>query len=200
MKLTKNYWHKMNFIKDMDISNKRVLIRVDYNVSIEKDGSIINDFRIKQSLESIKYCIEKNASVVLMSHLGRPKGSTDDNLSLEPIAWHLEDLLGLDIQFSNNCISKESFEMSRNLKSGEILLLENLRFYNEETSNDDEFSEKLSNHADIYINDAFGTAHRNHASNVGIAKYFKEKGFGFLINNEIKYLKDSKISFIFCYF
>jgi len=127
----------------------------------------------------------------LMSHLGRPNGKNDSNLTLEPIAWYLEDALGLNVFFSNDCISEDSILLSSKLKPGEILLLENLRFYKEESSNDSGFSQNLSKHGDVYINDAFGTSHRSHSSNVGIAKYFKEKGFGFLINNEIKYLKES---------
>ena len=103
MKLTKNYWHKMNFIKDMDISNKRVLIRVDYNIPIQ-NGKISNDFRIRQSLETINYCISNNASVVLMSHLGRPKGIVSEENSLELVSWHLEELIKRDIMFANDCI------------------------------------------------------------------------------------------------
>ena len=180
----------MKFIEDIDIRNKRVLIRVDYNIPIE-NGEIVNDFRIKRSLKTINYCIEKNASIVLISHMGRPEATSDLNLSLEPISWYLEDVLDMSIFFSDNCISDKSFMMSKMLKPQEILLLENLRFHKEEENNEDIFSKKLSKHADIYINDAFGTAHRSHASNVGITKYFKQKGFGFLMKEEIKYLKGS---------
>ena len=121
MKLTKNYWHKMNFIKDMDIRNKRVLIRVDYNVPIQ-NGKISNDFRIRQSLETINYCISNNASVVLMSHLGRPKGVSEEN-SLELVSWHLEELIKTDVMFANDCISDEAFNISNNLNRPTLLLL-----------------------------------------------------------------------------
>ena len=180
----------MKFIKDIDIRNKRVLIRVDYNVPLEND-KIINDFRIKRSLETINYCIDQNASIVLMSHLGRPNGTHSPDLSLEPISWYLEDVLDMSIFFSDDCVSEKSVLMSKSLKAKEILLLENLRFHKEENSNDSGFSKKLSQHADVYINDAFGTAHRSHSSNVGVTKYFKEKGCGFLMMEEVKYLKDS---------
>ena len=180
----------MNLIENIDIKNKRVLIRVDYNVPIE-NGEIVNDFRIKKSLRTINYCIENNASIVLMSHMGRPRRGPDPNLSLEPISWYLEEILDRSIFFSDDCISDKSFMMSKCLKPQEILLLENLRFHKGENSNDTIFSEKLSRHADIYINDAFGTAHRSHASNVGITKCFEKKGCGFLIDDEIKHLKGS---------
>lgn len=180
----------MKFIENLDIRNKRVLIRVDYNVPIE-NGEIVNDFRIKKSLKTIEYCIEHDASIVLMSHMGRPNGSFNENLSLEPISWHLEELLDRNVFFADDCISEKSFLMSKSLKSKEILLLENLRFHKKEESNDLDFSKKLSKHADVYINDAFGTAHRSHASNVGIVNYLKCNAFGFLMNKEIKYLRDS---------
>ena len=180
----------MKFIEDIDIRNKRVLIRVDYNIPLE-NGEIVNDFRIKKSLETINYCIDKNASIILMSHMGRPNGTPDSNLSLEPISWYLEDALDMSVFFADDCISDKSILMSKSLKPKEILLLENLRFHKEENSNNAAFSKKLSEHADIYINDAFGTAHRSHASNVGVTECFKEKAFGFLMNKEIQYLGES---------
>ena len=115
----------MNFIKDIDINNKRVLIRVDYNVPIQ-NGEIINDFRIRQSLETINYCLSNNASIVLMSHLGRPKGITSEENSLEIVSWYLEKLINMDVMFVDDCISDEAFNISNNLKSQEVLLLENL--------------------------------------------------------------------------
>ena len=179
----------MNFIKDIDVTNKRVLIRVDYNVPIQ-NGEISNDFRIKQSLETINYCLKNNASVILMSHLGRPKGIVSEENSLEVVSWHLEELISKEVMFVDDCISNEAFNISKNIKPQEILLLENLRFYKEEVNNDDSFSKQISRHADIFINDAFGTAHRSHASNIGVLDYFKDKGYGFLINKEIQYLKN----------
>ena len=179
----------MKFIENIDLYNKKVLIRVDYNVPLE-NGEVKNDFRIKQSLETIKYCLDKNASVVLMSHLGRPDGNYDnDNFSLEAISFHLEDLLNKEIMFVDNCISEEAYNISSNMKSQEILLLENLRFHEGEIENCKEFSEMLSKHADIYINDAFGTAHRSHASNVGVLDFFSLSAYGFLIERELHYLK-----------
>ena len=178
----------MNFIEKLDIKNKRVLIRVDYNVPME-NGEVSNDFRIKKSLDTINYCLENNASVILMSHLGRPKGVPSQEHSLESVSFCLEDLLNKEVMFVDDCISDEAFTISSNIKPQEILLLENLRFYSEEEGNDDSFSQKLSKHADVYINDAFGTAHRSHSSNVGILNYFKDNGYGFLINRELKYLK-----------
>ena len=179
----------MKFIENIDLSNKKVLIRVDYNVPIQ-DGEVENDFRIKQSLDTIKYCLDNNAAVILMSHLGRPDGTYDDKFSLETVSFHLEELLNNEVMFADDCISDEAYKLSLNMKSGEILLLENLRFHAGEIDNCKEFSQMLSKHADIYINDAFGTAHRSHASNVGILDYFKELGYGFLINRELHYLKN----------
>ena len=179
----------MNFIKNINITNKRVLIRVDYNVPI-LNGEISNDFRIKQSLETINYCLKNNASVILMSHLGRPKGVPSEENSLEIVSWHLEELINKEVIFVDDCISDEAFSISENIKPQEILLLENLRFHKEEISNDANFSKQISRHGEVFINDAFGTAHRSHASNIGVLDYFKEKGYGFLINKEIKYLKN----------
>jgi len=179
----------MKFIENIDLCNKKVLIRVDYNVPLE-NGEVKNDFRIKQSLETIKYCLDNNAAVILMSHLGRPDGNYDDNFSLETVSFHLEDLLNKEIMFVDNCISEEAYNISSNMKSQEILLLENLRFHTGEIENCKEFSKMLSKHADIYINDAFGTAHRSHASNVGVLDYFSLSAYGYLINRELHYLKN----------
>ena len=185
----KDYLHRMNFIEKLNIKNKRVLIRVDYNVPME-DGEVSNDFRIKKSLDTINYCLENNASVILMSHMGRPNGIPSQEHSLESVSFCLEDSLGKEVMFVDNCVSDEAYSISSNIKPQEILLLENLRFHKEEEKNDELFSKKLSKHADIYINDAFGTAHRSHSSNVGILNYFKDKGYGHLINRELKYLKN----------
>ena len=174
----------MKFLEDIDLNGKKVLIRVDYNVPIN-NGQVIDDFRIKSSLPTIRYCLDNGASIILMSHLGRPNGSIKNNLSLDPISFYLEDLLNTEVLFSNDCISNESIELSSKLSKGEIHLLENLRFYKEEEENDNFFSKKLSKHADVYINDAFGTAHREHSSNVGILKYFDEKCVGKLVRNEL---------------
>ena len=169
----------MKDIKKLNLKNKRAIIRVDFNVPL-KNGIILDDFRIKESLKTIKYCLEEGASIVLISHLGRPKGKSIQSLSLDPIAFLLEDLLDVDIMFSNDCISEDSINLSTQMEPGEIHLLENLRFYNEEIENDLDFSKKLSLHGNVFINDAFATCHRSHASNVGISKFIKKKIVRFL--------------------
>jgi len=166
-----------------------VLIRVDFNVPVEND-LVVDDYRILKSLPTIKYCLDQGAKIVLMSHRGRPQGKIDSNLSLMPAGEKLAQLLEMPIKFSHDCISDDAIEVSRNLKSGEIHLLENLRFYDEETSNDSSFASKLSQHGSIYLNDAFGTAHRKHASNAGITNYFTTKGMGLLMEKEMQFLSE----------
>jgi len=161
----------IDFKSSNTTSGKTVLIRVDYNVPVENE-LVVDDYRILKSIPTIEYCLDQGAKVVLMSHMGRPKGKIDDKLSLIPAGEKLAELLEMPIKFSEDCISEDSIDVSRNLKDGEIHLLENLRFYNEETENSSDFSSQLAKHGSIYINDAFGTAHRNHASNSGITKHF----------------------------
>jgi len=177
-------------IKKINLKNKRAIIRVDFNVPL-KNGIILDDFRIKESLKTIKYCLEEGASIVLISHLGRPKGKNIQSLSLDPIAFLLEDFLDVDIMFSNDCISEDSINLSTQMEPGEIHLLENLRFYNEEIENNIDFSQKLSLHGNVFINDAFATCHRSHASNVGISKFIKDKSLGFLVEKELKNIDKS---------
>ena len=179
----------IDFKSSNTTSGKTVLIRVDYNVPVENE-LVTDDYRILKSIPTIKYCLEKGAKVVLMSHMGRPKGKADSKLSLIPAGEKLAELLEMPIKFSDDCISEDAIDVSKNLKDGEIHLLENLRFYNEETENNYEFASKLAKHGSIYINDAFGTAHREHASNAGIAKHFATKGMGFLMEQEVKFLSD----------
>ena len=180
----------MNNILDIKIQNKKVLIRVDYNVPVE-NGTIKNNFRIVQSLDTIKYCLDQGCSVVLMSHLGRPENnSKDKSLSLQPVAYELSELLNKDVKFSKCCISEESINVSNKLQPNEIHLLENLRFHSGEKKNCDHFSTLLSKHADIYVNDAFGTAHRAHASNVGVTKFMNNSSIGFLNMKELEYLSE----------
>ncbi len=179
----------IDFKSSNTTSGKTVLIRVDYNVPVENE-LVVDDYRILKSIPTIKYCLDQGAKVVLMSHMGRPKGKIDDKLSLIPAGEKLAELLEMPIKFSEDCISEDSIDVSRNLKDGEIHLLENLRFYNEETENSSDFSSQLAKHGSIYINDAFGTAHRNHASNSGITKHFATKGMGLLIEQEMKFLSD----------
>ena len=176
----------MKSVQDLNIKNKKVLIRVDYNVPIE-NGKIKNYFRLNASLDTIRYCLSQKASVILMSHLGRPEGE-DLNFSLEPIIDFLEEKFDTYIHFSNDCISEDSIKFSQKMLPGEIHLLENLRFYSEETSNNHMFSKSLSQHGDVYVCDSFGTAHRKHASNSSILKYFKVKSIGILMSKEFKYL------------
>jgi len=180
----------MQNIKDLQLKGERVLIRVDYNVPLQ-DGLVVDDFRIRASLPTIKHCLNSGTSVVLMSHLGRPKGEIVPEMSLDPVAFALEDILGREVMFSNDCISDDAVELSQQMQPGEIHLLENLRFHKGETENDSGFSWFLSRHASIYINDAFGTAHRAHASNVGITEYIQNTAAGFLIEKEMKYLFDT---------
>ena len=179
----------IDFKSSNTTSGKTVLIRVDYNVPIENE-LVVDDYRILKSIPTIKYCLDQGAKVVLMSHMGRPKGKINDKLSLIPAGEKLAELLEMPIKFSDDCISEDSIDVSRNLKDGEIHLLENLRFHNEETENSSDFSSQLAKHGSIYINDAFGTAHRNHASNSGITKNFATKGMGLLIEQEMKFLSD----------
>ena len=179
----------IDFKSSNTTSGKTVLIRVDYNVPVENE-LVVDDYRILKSIPTIKYCLDQGAKVVLMSHMGRPKGKIDDKLSLIPAGEKLAELLEMPIKFSEDCISEDSIDVSRNLKDGEIHLLENLRFHNEETENSSDFSSQLAKHGSIYINDAFGTAHRNHASNSGITKNFATKGMGLLIEQEMKFLSD----------
>jgi 3-phosphoglycerate kinase len=179
----------MQKLTDIDLKGKRVLIRVDYNVPM-LEGRVQNDFRIRSSMPTIKYCLNSGASVVLMSHLGRPGGEFDDDLSLDPIAFDVEDLLGIDVHFSKDCISKESIELSHSLKPGEVHLLENLRFHETETTNDDIFSLLLAQHGNVYVNDAFGTAHRAHASNVGVVKHIESVAAGLLMEKEWTFLSE----------
>tara|TARA_B110000495_G_scaffold80485_1_gene69113 strand:- start:1084 stop:2283 length:1200 start_codon:yes stop_codon:yes gene_type:complete len=172
-----------------------VLIRVDFNVPVEND-LVVDDYRILKSLPTIQYCLDQGAKVVLMSHRGRPNGKVDSNLSLMPAGERLAQLLEMPIKFSHDCISEDAIDVSRNLKRGEIHLLENLRFHEGETSNDPLFASKLAKHGAIYLNDAFGTAHRKHASNVGVADYFTTKGMGLLMEKEMEFLSDGVSSAI----
>ena len=167
---------------------KRALIRVDFNVPLHKETREVTDnTRIRAAAPTIKFILENGGSVVLMSHLGRPKSADDKEFSLAQIVDEVEKVIGTSVQFVNDCVSEEAFAASSNLKSGEVLLLENLRFYPEETKGDQDFAAKLAKHGDVYVNDAFGTAHRAHASTAVIAENFKDnKLFGFLLEGEIK--------------
>lgn len=179
--------YEMKSISDIDFKNARVLVRVDYNVPLNDDKEITDNSRIVATLPTLKTIIENNGRPVLMSHLGRPKGKYDEGLSLSHIVGELEKLSGQKVHFSTNCIGEECVTLSNELKTGEILLLENLRFHEGETNGDLDFAEALSQNGDYYVNDAFGTAHREHASTAVIAQFFKEKAFyGHVMHAEIE--------------
>ena len=178
-------------IRDLSLKGKRVLVRVDYNVPLqEKDGVqiITNDKRIKATVPTVKYLIEQGARTILCAHLGRPKGKKDPKQSLQPVVSALSDAIGVPVKFVPDCIGEVVEKAAADLKDGEVVLLENLRYYNEEEANDDAFSQKLAKLADVYVNDAFGAAHRAHSSTAGVAKYVKERGIGFLMEKELRFL------------
>ncbi len=177
-------------ISDYNFSEKRALIRVDFNVPLNDRGEVSDDTRIRMALPTINKVLNDGGSVILMSHMGRPKDAPDPKFSLNQIISCLSDHLNNEIIFQNDCIGDKAFEITSNLTSGKVVLLENLRFYSQEKKGDREFASKLAKHGDVYINDAFGTAHRAHASTAIIADFFKEnKMFGYLIENEIKSVK-----------
>ncbi len=176
---------KKKTLRDVELKGRKVLIRVDFNVPLTKDGDVDDDTRIRAALPGINYIAEQGASLVLMSHLGRPGGKRNPSMSLKVVAYRLAELVHHPIRFTEDCIGDKAFEMASALAPGEILLLENLRFYEEETSNDPEFARKLSGYGDIYVNDAFGTAHRAHASTEGVTHYFDERVAGMLMEKEL---------------
>ncbi|HKC66453.1 MAG TPA: phosphoglycerate kinase [Pyrinomonadaceae bacterium] len=174
-------------IKDLDLKGKRVFIRVDFNVPI-KDGKVDDDTRIRGALPTIQYAIGEGGRVILASHLGRPKGVRVDKYSLQPVAEHLSKLLGKPVEFADDCVGDEVKRKVDALKDGDLLLLENLRFHPEEEKNDDAFAKQLASLCDVYVNDAFGAAHRAHASTVGITKFVEKAAAGLLMQKELDYL------------
>jgi phosphoglycerate kinase len=175
-------------IHSYDFNGKRALIRVDFNVPLDKETlEITDDTRIRAALPTINHILNAGGSVVLMSHLGRPKEGFEDKFSLKHIVKHTSELLHREVKFASDCIGQEAENLSAGLKAGEVLLLENLRFYKQETAGTESFAESLSKLGDVYVNDAFGTAHRAHASTTVVAKFFpNDKMFGFLLEGEIK--------------
>ncbi len=174
-------------ITDVELSNKKVLMRVDFNVPLDKQQNITDDTRIKETLPSIKYLLDKKCSLVLCAHLGRPKGKPVPEMSLKPCAAHLAKLLGVTVHMAPDCIGEETKKLAGALKSGEILLLENLRFHPEEEKNDPNFAKELASMAEVFVQDAFGTVHRAHASTEGVTKFLPAYA-GFLLKKEIDYL------------
>ena len=174
-------------IKDLPLSGKRVFIRVDFNVPI-KDGKVDDDSRIRASLPSIQYALDRKARVILASHLGRPKGERVDKYSLRPVADHLSALLERPVVFADDCVGAEAQSKVSALAEGDVLLLENLRFHAEEEKNDDNFARQLASLCDVYVNDAFGTAHRAHASTAGITHHVSQAAAGLLMEKELDYL------------
>jgi phosphoglycerate kinase len=177
----------MSKFQDYNFNGKKALIRVDFNVPLDENYNITDDTRMKAAMPTIKKILSDGGSVILMSHFGRPKEGPTEKYSLKHLVKHLSELLGTDVQFANDCIGEEAIQKSQALKPGEVLLLENLRFYKQEEKGDEAFAEKLSKLGDVYVNDAFGTAHRAHASTAIIAKFFppENKMFGLLMNSEV---------------
>ena len=174
-------------VKDIDLKGKKVFVRCDFNVPMDENQNITDNTRIKAALPTIKYLLEQNCKIILASHLGRPKGEVKPEFSLKPVAKELSKQLGKEVIMANDVIGEDAMSKASNLKEGEIMLLENVRFHREETDNNPEFAKKLASMAEIFVNDAFGTAHRAHASTTGIADYIPGVA-GFLIEKELKFL------------
>lgn len=178
-------------IDDIQMQDRHVLMRVDFNVPLTDDLEIRNDLRIRAALPSIKKVIESGGKLILMSHLGRPKGKVIPDMSLKPAARRLSELLGQDVIMAPDCIGPEVGKLASGLQAGQVMLLENLRFYKAETDNDPEFAAILANLGDIYVNDAFGTAHRAHASTEGVTRHMSQCAAGYLMQKELQYLDEA---------
>lgn len=173
-------------VEDIDVGGKRVLVRVDFNVPIE-DGKVADDTRMEAAMPTINYLLDQGAALILCSHLGRPKGQVDPALSLKPVAEHLDKMINVPVSFAEDCIGPEAESAAEALQPGQILVLENTRFHAGEKANDTDMARQLASLADVFVNDAFGTAHRAHASNVGVTEYLPTVA-GYLIEKEIEYL------------
>ncbi|HHG75314.1 MAG TPA: phosphoglycerate kinase [Persephonella sp.] len=181
-------------LEDVDVTGKRVFVRVDYNVPLDEHGNIVDDVRIRETIPTINYLIDRNAKIILASHLGRPKGERNPKFSLYPVAKRLERLLEKEVRFLPDCVGKDVEETVKSMKEGEVVLLENLRFHKGEEENDPEFAKALASLADIYVVDAFGTCHRKHASMYGIKDYIQPVVMGFLLERELKYFEKALVN------
>ncbi len=181
----------MKSVRDIEVSGKKMFIRVDYNLPMDDAGNITDDNRIRATLDLITYLIEKGAKLILASHLGRPKGGRDETFSLRPAAVRLSELLDTEVAFVNDCIGDEVQKRVDELKPGQIIMLENLRFYSEEKKNDPDFARSLAELCDIYVNNAFAVSHRDQASVTGITRFAKEAVAGFLLEKEVRSYYDS---------
>ncbi|NPA53997.1 MAG: phosphoglycerate kinase [Aquificae bacterium] len=181
-------------LEDVDVSGKRVFVRADYNVPLDEHGNIVDDVRIRETIPTINYLLDRDAKIILASHLGRPKGKRDPKYSLYPVAKRLERLLGREVKFLPDCIGSSVEEAIFSMKEGDIILLENLRFHPGEEKNDPEFAKALAKLAEIYVIDAFGTCHRKHASMYGIKDYVQPVVMGFLLERELKYFEKALVN------
>ena len=181
-------------IDDIELRGKRVFVRVDFNVPLDADGSVTDDSRVKAAIPTIHKLHKEGAKIILASHLGRPKGERVDSMSLSPVAPVLSEKLSLPVTFLNDCVGEEVDRAVENMQEGQIILLENLRYHKGETSNDIEFARKLASHAEVFVNDAFGTAHRAHASTFGVAELLPVKVSGYLIAKELEFLGEKTSS------
>ena len=193
-----NYLNKKT-VEDIEVSGKKVLVRCDFNVPFDENGNIADPKRINEALKTIRYLVDQDAKVILCSHLGRPKGEFNPKYSLKPVAAFLSEALGQEVKMADDVIGESAKSIASSLQNGEVELIENVRFHNEETKNDPEFAKELASLAEIYVNDAFGTAHRAHASTEGVSHYLPAVG-GYLINKEIsvmgKALQEPKRPFV----
>ncbi|WP_456401472.1 phosphoglycerate kinase [Persephonella sp.] len=181
-------------LEDVDVKGKRVFVRVDYNVPLDEHGHIVDDTRIRETIPTINYLLDRNAKVILASHLGRPKGERNPKYSLYPVARRIERLLEKEVKFAPDCIGKEVEELVFNMKEGDVVLLENLRFHPGEEQNDPEFAKALASLSEIYVIDAFGTCHRKHASMYGIKDFVQPIVMGFLLERELKYFEKALVN------
>ena len=179
------------FIEDLDVKGKRVLTRVDFNVPLDENLNVTDTTRIEAALPTIKYIVDNGGKAILMSHLGRPKGQVKEELRLKPAAVELGKLLGKDVTMAPDCIGPEVESLVNAMGEGDVVVLENLRFHKEETANEPSFCEALAKLGDVYVNDAFGTAHRAHASTVGVTKHFDQCALGYLMRKEVEFLGDA---------